>query len=63
MKKNQTHNLLPAEQLQERITVYRDLRPQPSPIPLCAIIKEGTLPLHLVVPNALQSQLVPFLLQ
>lgn len=57
MKKTQTHDLLPAEQLQERITAYRDLRhePEPSPIPLCAIIKEGTLPLHLVVPNALQS--------
>lgn len=57
MKKPQTHNLDPAEQLQDKITVYRDPRhdPEPSPIPLCAIIKEGTLPLHLVVPNALQS--------
>lgn len=50
------HDLLPAEQLQERITVYIDLRSEPelqtSPIPLRFVTKKGTLPLHLVVPNA-----------
>lgn len=56
---NEKHDLLPAEQLQERITVYIDLRSEPelqtSPIPSRFVIKKGTLPLHLVVPNALQS--------
>lgn len=51
------HDLLPAEQLQE--SVYVDLRSEPelqtSPIPLHFVIKKETLPLHLVVPNALQS--------
>jgi len=54
-----SHSILPAEQLQERVTVYTDLRPEPelqtSPIPLCFVAKKGTLPLHLVAPNALQS--------
>lgn len=42
----------------KRITVYIDLRSKPelqnSPIRLCFVIKQGTLPLQLVVPNALQ---------
>lgn len=53
------HGILHAKQMQERITMYTDLRSEPElqsgPIPLRFVAKKGTLLLPLLVPNALQS--------